>query len=62
MTESEIEINKAEYIRLCKKHIHRDGLDRVLAYLEKSDFYQAPSSTAFHLNEDGGLCLHSITR
>lgn len=60
MTESEIEINKTEYIRLCKKHIHRDGLDRVLAYLEKSDFYQAPSSTAFHLNEDGGLCLHSI--
>ena len=53
MTESEIEINKAEYIRLCKKHIHRDGLDRVLAYLEKSDFYQAPSSTAFLLNEDG---------
>ena len=60
MTEQQIAANKQRFIDLCNEHIHREGLDKVLAYLEKSDFYTAPSSTRFHLNEDGGLCLHSL--
>ena len=60
MTEQQIAANKQRFIDLCSEHIHREGLDKVLAYLEKSDFYTAPSSTRFHLNEDGGLCLHSM--
>lgn len=60
MTEQQIAANKQRFIELCNEHIHREGLDKVLAYLEKSDFYTAPSSTRFHLNEDGGLCLHSM--
>lgn len=60
MTENEIEKNKQEFIRICKKNIKRDGLDKILSYLEKSDFYTAPCSSAFHLNEKGGLCQHSI--
>lgn len=60
MTPLEIESNKQKFINLCHQYIHREGLDKVLAYLDNSDFYQAPSSTSFHLNEDGGLCLHSI--
>lgn len=60
MTEQQIAANKQRFIDLCNEHIHREGLDKVLAYLEKSDFYIAPSSTRFHLNEDGGLCLHSM--
>lgn len=60
MTEQQIAANKQRFIDLCNEHIHREGLDKVLAYLEKSDFYTAPSSTRFHLNEDGGLCLHSM--
>lgn len=60
MTENEIEKNKQEFIRICKKNIKRDGLDKILAYLEKSDFYTVPCSSAFHLNEEGGLCQHSI--
>lgn len=60
MTEQQIAANKQRFIDLCNEHIHREGLDKVLAYLEKSNFYTAPSSTRFHLNEDGGLCLHSM--
>ncbi|MBO6189226.1 MAG: hypothetical protein J6N92_00205 [Alloprevotella sp.] len=60
MTEEQIQKNKEEFIALCREHIQRDGLEDLLAYLEKTDFYTAPSSTAFHLNEDGGLCRHSI--
>ena len=60
MTEQQMAANKQRFMELCNEHIHRDGLDKVLAYLEESDFYIAPSSSRFHLNEDGGLCLHSI--
>ena len=55
-----IEKNKERYIALCHEHIKREGLKKILNYLEKTDFYTAPSSASFHLNEDGGLCLHSI--
>ncbi len=55
-----IEETKKQFIALCKQYIHRDGLDKVLDYLEKTDFYTAPSSTMFHLNVPGGLCLHSM--
>lgn len=62
MTPEEIEQNKTEYIALCRQYIRRDeeGRERLLEYLEKSDFYVAPSSASFHLNEVGGLCRHSM--
>ena len=60
MTNLEIAQQKEEYIKLCREYIHRDGLEALLAYLDKSDFFTAPSSTRFHLNEEGGLCKHSI--
>ena len=60
MKEQEIEDNKARFKSLCKEHIHREGIDKMLDYLERTDFYTAPSSTNFHLNEPGGLCLHSL--
>lgn len=60
MTPQQIADNRQRFIDLCHEHIHRDGLDKLLAYLDNTDFYTAPSSTAFHLNEDGGLCRHSL--
>lgn len=61
MTPQEIKTNKELFITACREHIQRDGIDRLLDYLEKAtDFYTAPSSTTFHLNEDGGLCRHSL--
>lgn len=61
MTQEEMTANKERFISYCKEYVgRRDGLDRFLAYLEESDFFQAPSSTNYHLNEAGGLCRHSI--
>lgn len=61
MNKIEIESNKNRFIELAHQYIKRDGLDKLLDYLEKhTDFYTAPSSTRFHLNVAGGLCLHSI--
>lgn len=60
MNAQQIEKNKERFVAYCREYIHRDGLDALLSYLEKTDFYIAPSSASFHLNEDGGLCKHSI--
>lgn len=40
--------------------IKRDGADKLLEFIRKSDFYKAPASTRFHLNEEGGLLQHSL--
>lgn len=40
--------------------IKRDGSDRLLEFIRKSDFYTAPASTRFHLSEEGGLLKHSL--
>ncbi|MCF0203079.1 MAG: HD domain-containing protein [Bacteroidaceae bacterium] len=59
----EIEKNKQLFQALCRQYItsERSGsLDRIFAYLDKTDFYTAPSSTVFHYNFPGGLCKHSI--
>ena len=55
MDKDTIDKNKERFIALCKEHIQREGIDKLLAYLEKSDFFTAPSSASFHLNEAGGL-------
>ena len=40
--------------------IARDGADKLLDWLEKSDFFTAPASTRRHSAYRGGLCQHSI--
>lgn len=40
--------------------VKRDGIDELLAYIRKSDFYRAPASTRFHSCHDGGLLEHSL--
>lgn len=60
MTTQEIEANKERYINMCRENIQREGLENVLSYLEKTDFFVAPSSSNYHLNEEGGLCKHSM--
>ena len=52
--------NKAEFEEIARKYIKRDGLEKVLAWLEQSDFYSAPASTQYHLSVEGGLCQHSL--
>lgn len=51
---------KQRFIDICKLNIKRDGLDELLTWLEKSDFYYAPASTKYHGNYEGGLLEHSL--
>lgn len=55
-----VQENKEKFVALARKYVKRDGLERLLAYLDKSDFYTAPASTKYHLCVDGGLCQHSL--
>lgn len=51
---------REQYIQLFKNEIKRDGADKLLHYLENSDFFTAPASTRYHLSIEGGLCQHSL--
>lgn len=50
---------KEEFIQLLKS-VQRPGIDNLINYLEKTDFYKAPASTRFHGNYEGGLLEHSL--
>lgn len=41
-------------------NIHREGADKLLDWLIRSDFFKAPASSRFHLNVPEGLCKHSL--
>ena len=55
-----MDYTKEDFIKIYKESIKREGSDALLAWLEKSDFFQAPASTNFHSNFQGGLCSHSV--
>lgn len=40
--------------------IDRPGIDKLMDYVRKSDFYKAPASTKYHLSVPGGLLQHSL--
>lgn len=40
--------------------VKREGADRLMAFIRKSDMYAAPASTRFHLSVTGGLLQHSL--
>ena len=42
------------------KSTNREGMDNLIDFLEKSDFYKAPASTRFHGDHEGGLAEHSF--
>ena len=39
---------KQRFLDICRSTIHRDGLDSLLDWLCKVDFFQAPASTKYH--------------
>ena len=52
---------KEEFIEIFKRHITREGADKLLDYLtNKSDFFTAPASARYHGSYEGGLCEHSL--
>ena len=40
--------------------VQRPGIDKLLDYIRKSDFYSAPASAKYHLACPGGLLQHSL--
>lgn len=40
--------------------VNRPGIDKLMSYIQSSDFYTAPASTKFHLSCEGGLLQHSL--
>lgn len=51
---------KEKFIEIFNSNITRPGADKFLAWLETTDFFEAPASTRFHLSRPGGLVEHSI--
>lgn len=52
--------DKELFFEICRREIHRDGIEDLLKWLENSDFFEAPASTRYHGSYSGGLCEHSI--
>ena len=50
---------KEEFISLLRS-TNREGIEEIIQFLEKSDFYKAPASTRFHGSFEGGLLEHSM--
>ena len=50
---------KQKFIELLKS-TNRDGMNNLIDFLEKTDFYEAPASTRFHGSFEHGLLEHSL--
>lgn len=56
----DIQEKKEEFLKIVRENIKREGINELIDYLVKTDFFEAPASTKFHSNFAGGLCSHSI--
>ncbi|MDE7179623.1 MAG: HD domain-containing protein [Muribaculaceae bacterium] len=50
---------KEEFIAMLKS-TEREGVDYVIEEIERLGFFEAPASANHHLNNEGGLALHSL--
>lgn len=59
MDKIELENKKKEFITILRS-VNREGIEKVIDFLEKSDFFYAPASSLYHGNYEGGLLEHSL--
>lgn len=52
--------NKETFLNLVKTYIKRDGVEKCIAWLERSDLFVCPASTQYNLAVEGGLCQHAL--
>ena len=50
---------KEEFLELLRK-VNREGINELIEFIQKTDFFKAPASTRFHGDHEGGLVEHSI--
>lgn len=53
-------MSKEKFKEIYTQYITRPGADRLMEWLDRSDFFTAPASTRFHGDHECGLCEHSI--
>ena len=51
---------KEEFERIARREISRPGIEKLLDWLESTDFYTAPASSRYHGAFEGGLAMHSL--
>ena len=49
-----------EFIALFKEKVTREGAQKLLAWLDTTDFFTAPASTKYHCACESGLVMHSL--
>lgn len=59
ITEVNIQEQKTRFIELLKC-IDRQGMEELIAFLEKSTFFTDPASARYHGSFEGGLAAHSL--
>ena len=59
MSERNMELVE-KFQSIVKECIHREGIESLLAWLDKTDWYTAPASSKFHGNYPCGLLKHSL--
>lgn len=52
---------KEEFIEIYNENIKREGAQKLLEWLMKTDFFTAPASTKFHGACEQGLVMHSVS-
>ena len=52
--------NQERFLQIFQEKITREGADKLLDFLQRSDFFTAPASTRYHGAYEGGLLQHSL--
>ena len=52
--------HREEFLALFRQQVNRPGADKLLDWLDTTDFFRAPASSRFHCACEGGLVQHSL--
>jgi len=51
---------RQKFLDIYQENIKREGADKLLKWIEGTDFFTAPASTRYHCACPGGLVMHSV--
>ena len=58
----DLKANKEKFLQIYNAEITREGSQEFLAWLESTDFFEAPFSGQYVLSCKGGACQHALNR
>lgn len=56
----DLKAQKEKFLKTLRDSVQREGVEKLIEWLERSDFFTAPASTRYHGAYEGGLCEHSM--